>query len=425
MKNLQIILLALLVFSLYSSVSVPSESFGTRSFGLDLPDNSETRYFYISYPYDMGYQYVSEIDRGGVKINIISEYSNSYFKWRSASYESGIGWVTDFPIKKGGAYSVHVHAQNAGSVSFSGKYEELPSYNLVSLHGQFYYKGLNFIMMPQTKDNLNTAVKLGSDLYDCDMVSKKHYLTNAPLVAYYDTLNYTWNNDFTIAITDPLFVNVRSSQTWPRTAKDNIKGRTKENSGTLSINTPMPVYYSVQDNKGKSYSFGSVDTKNSPIKFKAWITGRENEILTHEDYGCGFEQIGEEFSAVYINLGNFETQWQAGEEVNFHVTDEGVNKAYIAEGCGKYSISDEKGSVFRGFEPLVSDTGDPIVIGNPAGGEESLPYTTSLYQNYPNPFNPVTTIKFSLENDCIAKLKNSVDNTHKSFYLACASLDFV
>ena len=40
-----------------------------------------------------------------------------------------------------------------------------------------------------------------------------------------------------------------------------------------------------------------------------------------------------------------------------------------------------------------------------AGEDEMIPYETALYQNYPNPFNPVTTIKFSLKNDCDVKLR--------------------
>jgi hypothetical protein len=406
MKNLLIASLTLMVIALNSSVSEPSVAYGVRAFGLDVAENANTRYFYISYPFDMGYLSVGDIDPEGQAISIISEYNNSYSKWVSTSFLPDIGWVTNFNIKKGGAYSVYAHSDNAKSLGFAGKYELLPPYNLTSLSGQFYYKGLNFIMMPQEKYSLNTAVKLGNDMIKCDMISKRHYLTNEQLSAYYDTLSFVWDSDFPMNVTDPFFVNVRSSQIWPGGSTKNIKGTGGDGkSGHFAVNDPMPVYYSVQDNKGKSYSFGSVDAKNSTVKFKAWITGRENEVLTHEDYGCGFEQIGDVFSAVYINLGNFDSPWAVGDEVNFLVTDEGNDKSFVAEGKGSYKLAVGNGPVFRGFEPLLAGSGSPIIIDSPAGNEEIVPYTTELFQNYPNPFNPVTTIKYSLEKDCTASLK--------------------
>jgi len=39
------------------------------------------------------------------------------------------------------------------------------------------------------------------------------------------------------------------------------------------------------------------------------------------------------------------------------------------------------------------------------GGSPSIPLTFSLDQNYPNPFNPMTTIKFSVEEDTTTKLE--------------------
>lgn len=404
MKTFNSLILILLALSLYSSTSDPSECYGSRSFSLEVKEDSWTRYFYISYPFDMGFAEVGDIDPYGQRISIISEYSNSYSKWVSASYVTDIGWVTNFNIKKGGAYNVYVHSDNSKALGFAGKYELLPPHNLISLSGQFYYKGLSFIMMPQEKYQLNSAVTVGNDLINCDMVSKRHYLTNDPLYANYDTLACVWDSDFPMNITDPFFVNVRSSQIWPVANNKYIIAEGK--SGNNFINDPMPVYYNIVNSEKNAYDFRGNNPKSGQIKFKAWITGRENEILTDEDFGCGYEQIGEIFSAIYINLGNFETRWMFGDEVNFEVIDEGDGeKSVSTKGTGKYRIETTHNAIMRGFEPMIKDSGLPIVLGTPSGDDESaIPYHTALYQNYPNPFNPVTSIMFSLRTDCKVKL---------------------
>ena len=69
------------------------------------------------------------------------------------------------------------------------------------------------------------------------------------------------------------------------------------------------------------------------------------------------------------------------------------------QGEGSYVLSDVVGAAFRGFEPKIKGSGEPIILGTPTSIDNNIPLTTALYQNYPNPFNPMTTIKFSLIQD--------------------------
>jgi hypothetical protein len=266
-----------------------------------------------------------------------------------------------------------------------------------------------FIMHPPELSHLKSAAALGSNIGpDCDLVRMWDY--EEKNICYETSFNSetgVWGTDFNIKHTDPVTVNVVSATNpiiWPYDGQKSVD--TGNKSGYADVNIPMPVYYHVQNASKGDYDFSQTDAKNSPIKFKAWITGRENEVLTHEDYGCGFEQVGDVFSAVYINLGNFVTQWTDGDEVNFLVTEDGLNdKSVCTQGKGSYVINRESKAVFRGFELKIKGSGKPIILGTPAGVEESVPYTTALYQNYPNPFNPLTTIRFSLRSDCHAQLE--------------------
>ena len=377
-----------------------SESYGARTFSL-----KEFSYVNISYPFDMGYDTVGDIDPTGVRINIISKYDSWQQKWRSASYVPELGmWATDFMIHLGGVYKVYVYNDYTLAVSFAGLAEEIPAYNLTTyLNQEYFYKGYNFIMHRPDKSEIQTAIQLGNDLINCDWVIKNDPYTNASASALYDFTSGLWSDDFDIFITDPLMVNVWSPQIWP--TEITTKDMPMNAKGVVEINDPLPVYYHIQSSSKGDYNFSGDNLKNSTITFKAWITGREEEILTHEDYGCGFEQIGDLFSAIYINLGNFETQWAIDDEVNFLVTDElAGDKSEWVQGKGSYKLGYKDKPIFRGFESAIKGSGEPIVVGTPMGEDEVIPYETALYQNYPNPFNPVTSIKFSLKADCDVKL---------------------
>jgi len=401
MKAKIFIIIIIFGVEMFSSVSLPSSAYGARTFGL-----IDSNYINISYPFDMGFTTVGDIDPNAQRINIISKYDSWQQKWYSAAYISELEtWATNFMIHLGNVYRVYVYSDYAPSLGFAGQAIDIPSYNLTTyLNQSYFYKGYNFIMHHPEKSDIKTAIQLGNDLVNCDWVVKKDPYTNAALSANFDDTTGAWNNDFNIYITDPLMVNVWTPQIWP--AESAVKGDVKGSKQIVQINDPMPVYYHIQSSSKGDYDFSDPDSKSIVITFKAWITGRENEVLTHEDYGCGFEQIGDLFSAIYINLGNFETQWTEGDEVNFLVTDESTkdNSGNVLKGSKSYSLTNINNPIFRGFEPVIKNSGDPIVLGTPASEEEIIPYITELYQNYPNPFNPVTTIKFSLQTDCFAQL---------------------
>ncbi|MBU4487300.1 MAG: T9SS type A sorting domain-containing protein [Candidatus Delongbacteria bacterium] len=386
----------------FGSVSFPSESYGARTYGL-----KDSSYVNISYPFDMGYNTVGDIDPDGEYINIISKYDSWQQKWRSASYIPELEtWATNFMIHIGNVYRVYVYSDYAPSLGFAGQTIDIPSYNLTTyLNQSYFYKGYNYIMHHPKKSEILTATQLGNELIYCDWVVRTNPYTNEKLSTSYDNAANTWDNDFDIHITDPLMVNVWTPQTWP-SESELTKTGSKSEPQPIQINEPMPVYYHIQNAGKGDYDFTIADSKNCPVKFNAWITGRENEVLTQDDFGCGYEQIGDIFSAIYINLGNFESKWSEGEEVNFQVIDETSKDiaGNTLQGYGSYKISKLNKPIARGFDPVIKDSGDPIVLGTPAGTDDIVPYETTLYQNYPNPFNPVTTIKYSLKHDGYVKL---------------------
>jgi len=400
MKNITVLVLSLHLL-LFCDVSLPSEAYGARTFGL-----KEYSYKNISYPFDMGFDLVGDIDPTAERINIISQFDSWEQKWRSASYVPELNsWASNFRIYTGTVYKVYVYNDYTKAVGFAGMAEIPPPYNLKTLlNNDYYYKGYNYIMHRPDKSEIQTAIQLGNDLVLCDYISKTNPYTNELISTAYDNTTEIWSDDFEIEITDPLMVNVWTPQLWP--LETTTKDMPMKAKGIIEINDPLPVYYHIQSLSKGDYNFSDDNLKNSTITFKAWITGREEEILTHEDYGCGFEQIGEVFSAIYINLGNFESRWAIDDEVNFLVTDDGTKDISdnLLQGKGSYKLAYSNKSVLRGFEPVIKGSGDPIIVGSPVDEDEIIPYETALYQNYPNPFNPVTSIKFSLSTDCDVKL---------------------
>jgi hypothetical protein len=396
-------LIVILFFQLllFCEVSLPSESYGARTY-----TRNNVGYVNISYPFDMGYNVVGDVDPDGRYINIISKYDSWQQKWYSSSYIPELElWATNFLIHVGNVYKIYVYNEYSPSLGFAGHAEDIPAYNLTTyLNCDYYYKGYNFIMHRPDKSVIQTATQLGNELVLCDYISKTNPYTNELISTAYDNTTGLWSDDFEIEITDPLMVNVWTPQLWP--SEITTKEMPVNAKVIVGINNPMPVYYHIQSSSKGDYNFSEDNLKSSTITFKAWITGREKEILTHEDYGCGFEQIGDVFSAIYINLGNFETQWAIDDEVNFLVTDKGtkeISNNYL-QGKGSYKLTYSDRPVLRGFEPVIKDSGDPLVVGTPASEDVLIPYETALYQNYPNPFNPTTTIKFSLKNDSKAQL---------------------
>jgi hypothetical protein len=242
--------------------------------------------------------------------------------------------------------------------------------------------------------------ELGQDIYTCSQVSRVDTDSGVKKTTTFD--GQSWQYDYEIKIGDALFVDISEPSFWPDTGVP-AYNLPKPFATEKLFNIPKAFYWRVIRDNNK----GDYDTKNKEetLTFAAWITGREDDIITDKTYGCGFMQINDSLSTVFLNAGNFINEWQESDQINIVVADQSSkDKENWKIGIGSYRIKMGTQAVFRGFEPIIKDSGEPIIIGIPYSNDEVLPVETALYQNYPNPFNPETTIRYSLKNDCEVKL---------------------
>ena len=394
MKRLIIFMLICLIV-LYAYRSLPSDAVGLRKIhcvnyeGLD--------YHFISLPFNSGMDSSNHINPTGDKFRSIWKWNANLQYWSGSSYSPYFGWVAPFPITEGQSYEIG-SLQCDFDLIFNGKYEILPQYNLVTNGPDT--ADMNLIMVPLEKyDLLMAGSGLGNDIGYCRQVARWDPVLHLSRITLLDPYGFYWQWDYPISIGEPIYVEMTADVTWPYNDK---KPELQKNKWEpyAEITFPKDIYYNIVNAEGDGF-----DYSQSTITFKAWVTGREDDILTESSYGCGLEQITDSLSAIYINLGNFKNKWLPDDVVNFLVTESvNVKSPFKLEGCGSYIVEKSSDAAFRGFNPLVKGSGEPIVVGTPINSEENIPYQTELYQNYPNPFNPVTTIKFTLRTDCKVKL---------------------
>ena len=377
MKRLIIFMLICFIV-LYAYRSLPSDAVGVSK--ATCINYKDLDYHHISIPFQGNINAASEMDPDGTCFQAISRWDPLLQKWITAVYQPEFGWQQDFPIHAGQSYEIHSLMSDFNFIT-RGKYEKLPPYNLITTNPE--RSNMNFIMVPLERyDLLWAGSGLGNDIGSCTQVSMLEPKLHASRITMFNGLSWTW--DFPIKIGDPLMVDMSSDVVWPFT-------------DTVEVKFPKASYWRVVKKDKKDYDVKSSDFD---LTFKAWITGREEDIIDQETFGCGFEQILDSMSTAYINLGNFKTKWSPGEIINIQIADPSAKR----KGRGSYKIKKDSDTVFIGFQSLIKDTGDAIVLDIPIEDEDIIPYETELYQNYPNPFNPVTTIKFSLRTDCKVKL---------------------
>ncbi len=395
MKKYTVIIFAVFAFALFGYRSLPSEAVGFSITHCDTMPGLDC--YYVSFPFVAEGDSAHTLYPDGDKFRSISRWDNYYQAWYSCSYFPFLQvWASSrFPIYQGYSYVI-ASIQNDFEFTKTGAYEILPQYDLIT--SEYGSADMNLIMVPLEKYDLYMAGSgLGNDIGSCNRVVRWDPTIQASQVTQLDQYGFYWQWDYPIKIADPIYVNMTADVTWPYGEK---KGSiTKQKDEFFELNSPKAVYHAILNSSKEAYDFG----KDGQITFKAWVTGREDDMLTDQSFGCGFEQAGS-FSTIYINLGNFKNKWQPGDILNFEVTDQSVKGNWMT-GKGTFEIDKSSDAAFRGFEPLIKGSGDPIILNTPTGEDEMIPYETALYQNYPNPFNPVTTIKFSLENDCDVKLR--------------------
>jgi|GEM_PF-3611981 len=381
--------------------SLPSDIIGFGKYSNITTSGTDINH--ISLPLDAGYTVSSDFDPTGSNINSIQKWDALNQSWVASDFISN-EWEDTFNVYEGQAYLIN--ATNNHDMYITGNYVDIPSYELITNPNDSDY---NFIMHPLGKYNLTTSEMLGDDIGAgtvCNVVCK----WNAASQVWVNS-SYTfgsWKNIFDSYISLPLLLNIKEDVTWPSESKYGKWVCDESEEGDPKINMPRSVYYHVVNSKHNDFDFSDTNPKLSGtqpkdnfISFKAWVSGREEDILTDCSYGCGFEQIGDGLSSIFINLGNFKNKWQPGEVINFEVIDRSdMNNPMI--GKGSCVIDKESAAIVKGLGQVNDEL---IIIGTPTGEEEMIPYETALYQNYPNPFNPVTMINFSLKDDCKANVR--------------------
>jgi len=203
MKKFILPLLLLFAFGMLAAVeSAPSDVVGYVKY-----DNVAGLNF-IALPMDQGYTLASEVgDAYAGMMDAISFWDAATQTWSSAVYyEDFMMWDPDFAVAPGSALMV-----NALSPFSFYSIGDMPAanaqYSLLS--------GLNSIMVPLNKANLNMASLLGDDVTTLDAVSAWDSATQTWSSAVYYVDFMMWDPDFATSIGMPLQVNSLAPTTWP------------------------------------------------------------------------------------------------------------------------------------------------------------------------------------------------------------------
>ena len=271
--------------------------------------------------------------------------------------------IEDFDIIPGYPYIVNVTAPtvwtNAGSYS-------MPTFDLITTSST----DINHIGVPFEKSSLTTAEALGSDIPNCTDVY------------YWDVAGQgqvghpvgTPVEDFPVYAAHAYYVNVTAASTWPEATSGSQPSLSNEplakvqrsSSSGIGSNIPHTAYG----------TFVSNDL--TATRLRAWIDGREREVLTEASVGSGIKD-----TYWWIGVGNFPTAWRVGEVLHVELFD---------------ATGQLVGQVKLSLTEAGSDQAAEVELGVLSQVQEqaALPDAYKLYANYPNPFNPETTIAFDL-----------------------------
>jgi M6 family metalloprotease-like protein len=193
-------------------------------------------------------------------------------------------------------------------------------------------------------------------------------------------------NNFEVKANYPYYVNVTADNGWPSggtpgsmskiAVSDQKNASQSERSPKISGGIPHLAY-------GRYYYNEDIPRESitGVLKMKAWIAGRSEEVLTEETVGAGYDS-----TYWWMNVGNFDTAWQAGETLIVVLED----SANGLSGRGQLNLTNEG-----------TDILDSLMINEPLRQmgileDSGVPSEYRLVGNYPNPFNPNTLIVYQM-----------------------------
>ncbi|MBN2789775.1 MAG: T9SS type A sorting domain-containing protein [Candidatus Delongbacteria bacterium] len=337
---------------------------------------------FVGLPLETGWTMASDFDLTGTNLNAVSKWNTELLGWETAGFHSVLGWGTDFPVETGGAYMIN--AVNDFDFTVTGDSVDVV-YDLVN-NGLAAYNPIVYPLGQQMKSTYSLSSEIPCNTF-MKFSSNQVWLTS--------TSSTFWLVVFDVEVGQPLVLVIEENTTWPNQIKNisdtHMNSKTSNEKRLYSI--PRVVYWHIQNENGSELNFQYDD-----VNFEAWITGRDDDLLTSNDVGCGKSMVNGN-SVVYINLANFYTNWTPGEELNiyFHYpTKEKVHSSFF--------LTYNSAPVYRGFETIIPGSGEPIQVVTNSIDDMNLPAEITLHQNYPNPFNPTTSISFSIPQSDYVKL---------------------
>jgi len=153
----------------------------------------------------MNSSYATASDLGNAypeKINAVSRWDTESQRWITAS-KSLFGWLGDFTVSSANGYMINT--VQAFDFYSTGTVVTSPTYNL--------QHGVNMIVLPFEKTDINMASTLGDDIGTSIAVSKWDAETQSWITANKGT--FGWLNDFTTSVANPYLISITEETNWP------------------------------------------------------------------------------------------------------------------------------------------------------------------------------------------------------------------
>ena len=194
------------------SESETSETVGFKKFNCQT--TNDTNLNFIATSFSQNGMLASEFATKIGDCDAISKWNPEKQCWESAN-NAGYKWLNDFQIQNGYAYMINI-VENK-NIYVAGKIIQQPNYNLITTAGT----NLNSIMIPLDRNDISTASQLGSDIDNCEQVTKFNASSQGWVSA--DPSPFGWVGDFPVNVGMPLFISVVSDTTWPNQSKNSNK----------------------------------------------------------------------------------------------------------------------------------------------------------------------------------------------------------